>query len=161
MEKLCHQVGTICLSQSFTWGGRNNGDQASWGAGGVNLRGSKKGNTVTAFIFHFSLAVGEYQWSVTGLKPRVLIWNHPAWALLLLSWRTSRRFCCLLVGDSVPYPTFAGCLKKSHSAGSLEGLPAFNVGSISQTVPSRQVGPRFGGASVLVYLLESVTHPFG
>lgn len=72
------------------WPGEEVG--TGWGAGGKSTSKEAKGEILEwpLFLFHFSLVVGEYQWSVsisirsTDLMPQ-------AWALLLLStrWRSS------------------------------------------------------------------------
>ena len=143
------------------WPGEEVG--TGWGAGGKSTSKEAKGEILEwpLFLFHFSLVVGEYQWSVsisirsTDLMPQ-------AWALLLLSTRWRSSFIVYSF-EILPYYVSNSLKKKKKDIMWHQGTQGFTCLEFMehfQMVPSRQVWPRFCGASVLFYLLESVRNPF-
>lgn len=114
------------------WPGEEVG--TGWGAGGKSTSKEAKGEILEwpLFLFHFSLVVGEYQWSVsisirsTDLMPQ-------AWALLLLSTRWRSSFIVYSF-EILPYYVSNSLKKKKKktSCGSreLKVLPVLNSWSI-------------------------------
>lgn len=103
----------------------------------VNLRGSKRGNIVTAFLYFPFLCSGRSV-NINQVLPASTAgeptWNHTAESLLLLSTRRSRRSFVVYSSEILPPPPHLRKLlkerKKKHSAGNSEVLPVFNLCSI-------------------------------
>ena len=114
----------MLVHQSLTWRGKVG---TGWGAGGKSTSKEAKGEILewSLFLFHFSLVVGEYQWSVS-VSIRSTDLTPQAWALLLLSTRSSSSFVVY------SFEILLKKKKKRHhvAAGNSKVLPVFNLWSI-------------------------------
>ena len=124
------------------------------------------------FLFHFSLAVGEYQWSVTA-SSRSTDLKSPCLSPVSFEHKIKEFICCLFIRDS----RFSRTTHHVHKLGGggktplcreLQGFPVFNLCSIFKLCHLGRCDRDFaelrycflGFFLVLFYLLESVKNPF-
>lgn len=129
LEKLSHDIDTICLWQSLMQRGRMGSRQERRGKSASE---EAKGE-IAERLFHFSSTVDEYQWSVTASR-RSTDLKSPCLSPASFEHKIKEFICRLLIGDSPRrHTTFA-----RNSAGNSEDLPVFNSYSIFKSCnPSR------------------------
>lgn len=99
----------------------------------VNLRGSKRGNIVTAFLY-FPFLCSSRSVNINQVLPVSTAgeptWNHPAESLLLLSTRRSRRSFVVYSSEILPPPPHLRKLLKEKKKNTQQGTPRFYLSLI-------------------------------